>query len=94
MVSFGWGGWDRTSACGFQRPMPYHLATPQGKNILLIPAVSSRKTFRGKGIADDGVERRFSSFARQRNAFRLREPSENSAKNLLPRHHVYANAFH
>ncbi len=29
MVSFGWGGWDRTSACGFQRPMPYHLATPQ-----------------------------------------------------------------
>ena len=31
MTSIGWGDWDRTSACGFQRPVPYRLATPQGK---------------------------------------------------------------
>ncbi len=30
-LASGWGDWDRTSACGFQRPMPYRLATPQGK---------------------------------------------------------------
>ncbi len=29
MTSIGWGDWDRTSACGFQRPVPYRLATPQ-----------------------------------------------------------------
>src|ERR1043166_3712930 len=26
---FGWGGWIRTNECRFQRPVPYHLATPQ-----------------------------------------------------------------
>ena len=26
---FGWGGWIRTSECRCQRPVPYHLATPQ-----------------------------------------------------------------
>src|SRR4029453_2608433 len=25
----GWGGWIRTNECRFQRPVPYHLATPQ-----------------------------------------------------------------
>jgi hypothetical protein len=25
----GWGGWIRTTGCRLQRPMPYHLATPQ-----------------------------------------------------------------
>src|SRR5439155_6043753 len=25
----GWGGWIRTTECRLQRPMPYHLATPQ-----------------------------------------------------------------
>src|ERR1700752_76195 len=27
--NFGWGGWIRTNECRFQRPVPYHLATPQ-----------------------------------------------------------------
>ena len=26
---FGWGGWIRTNECRHQKPMPYHLATPQ-----------------------------------------------------------------
>ena len=25
----GWGGWIRTSACRYQKPVPYRLATPQ-----------------------------------------------------------------
>ena len=25
----GWDGWTRTSECGSQSPVPYHLATPQ-----------------------------------------------------------------
>ena len=25
----GWGGWIRTNECRHQKPMPYHLATPQ-----------------------------------------------------------------
>ena len=25
----GWDGWTRTSGCGSQSPVPYHLATPQ-----------------------------------------------------------------
>lgn len=25
----GWGGWIRTSAWRYQKPLPYHLATPQ-----------------------------------------------------------------
>ena len=25
----GWDGWTRTSGCGSQSPLPYHLATPQ-----------------------------------------------------------------
>src|SRR6185369_12756981 len=29
VLSFGWGGWIRTNECRFQRPVPYHLATPQ-----------------------------------------------------------------
>src|SRR6266566_4026181 len=28
---FGWGGRDRTYECRNQNPVPYHLATPQGK---------------------------------------------------------------
>ena len=24
----GWDGWTRTSECGSQSPVPYHLATP------------------------------------------------------------------
>ena len=28
-VIFGWDGWTRTSECGSQSPVPYHLATPQ-----------------------------------------------------------------
>ena len=28
-VSCGWGGWIRTNECRHQKPMPYHLATPQ-----------------------------------------------------------------
>ena len=28
-VSTGWGGWIRTNECRHQKPMPYHLATPQ-----------------------------------------------------------------
>ena len=31
----GWGGRIRTSECGFQRPVPYRLATPQ-RNIPLM----------------------------------------------------------
>src|ERR1044072_6703912 len=27
--NIGWGGWIRTNECRFQRPVPYHLATPQ-----------------------------------------------------------------
>lgn len=27
----GWGGWIRTNECRHQKPMPYHLATPQQK---------------------------------------------------------------
>ena len=26
---YGWGGWIRTNECRHQKPMPYHLATPQ-----------------------------------------------------------------
>ena len=29
MSSNGWGDWVRTSACGSQSAVPYHLATPQ-----------------------------------------------------------------
>ncbi len=28
-VQSGWGGWIRTNECRHQKPMPYHLATPQ-----------------------------------------------------------------
>lgn len=28
-VQCGWGGWIRTNECRHQKPMPYHLATPQ-----------------------------------------------------------------
>ena len=28
-VLCGWGGWIRTNECRHQKPMPYHLATPQ-----------------------------------------------------------------
>ena len=28
-LSSGWGGWIRTNECRHQKPMPYHLATPQ-----------------------------------------------------------------
>src|SRR5216684_6414779 len=28
----GWGGWIRTTECRLQRPMPYHLATPQSRS--------------------------------------------------------------
>ena len=28
-VITGWDGWTRTSECGSQSPVPYHLATPQ-----------------------------------------------------------------
>src|ERR1043165_4740901 len=28
-IKVGWGGWIRTNECRFQRPVPYHLATPQ-----------------------------------------------------------------
>ena len=28
----GWGGWIRTNECRHQKPMPYHLATPQTSN--------------------------------------------------------------
>ncbi len=28
-VIYGWDGWTRTSECGSQSPVPYHLATPQ-----------------------------------------------------------------
>ena len=28
-VLSGWGGWIRTNECRHQKPMPYHLATPQ-----------------------------------------------------------------
>ena len=28
-VKSGWGGWIRTNECRHQKPMPYHLATPQ-----------------------------------------------------------------
>lgn len=28
-VQLGWGGWIRTNECRHQKPMPYHLATPQ-----------------------------------------------------------------
>lgn len=30
-LSSGWGGWIRTNECRHQKPMPYHLATPQQK---------------------------------------------------------------
>ena len=30
-VQCGWGGWIRTNECRHQKPMPYHLATPQQK---------------------------------------------------------------
>ena len=26
---YGWGGWIRTSGTRYQKPLPYHLATPQ-----------------------------------------------------------------
>ena len=28
-LQIGWGGWIRTNECRHQKPMPYHLATPQ-----------------------------------------------------------------
>ncbi len=28
-IKIGWGGWIRTNECRHQKPMPYHLATPQ-----------------------------------------------------------------
>lgn len=31
----GWGGWIRTNECRHQKPMPYHLATPQHKTLLI-----------------------------------------------------------
>ena len=31
---YGWGGWVRTSECGSQSPVPYHLATPHQKRFL------------------------------------------------------------
>ena len=30
-LQIGWGGWIRTNECRHQKPMPYHLATPQQK---------------------------------------------------------------
>src|SRR5450755_2443996 len=30
---YGWGGRDRTYECRNQNPVPYHLATPQGKTV-------------------------------------------------------------
>ena len=29
LTSIGWGGWIRTNECRTQKPVPYHLATPQ-----------------------------------------------------------------
>lgn len=29
LLQSGWGGWIRTNECRHQKPMPYHLATPQ-----------------------------------------------------------------
>jgi hypothetical protein len=34
-VMAGWGGRDRTSECRYQKPVPYHLATPQLPGFLL-----------------------------------------------------------
>lgn len=35
----GWGGWIRTSAWRYQKPLPYRLATPQhrGSDALRVP---------------------------------------------------------
>lgn len=41
LYSSGWGGRIRTSGCRYQKPMPYHLATPQRKflNLFVIDVV-------------------------------------------------------
>ena len=31
LIKTGWGGWIRTNECRHQKPMPYHLATPQSQ---------------------------------------------------------------
>ena len=30
----GWGGWIRTNEWRYQKPLPYHLATPQVSGII------------------------------------------------------------
>ena len=32
---YGWGGWIRTSGTRYQKPLPYHLATPHPYLFLL-----------------------------------------------------------
>ena len=34
IIYFGWGGRDRTCEWRYQKPLPYHLATPQSRKRL------------------------------------------------------------
>src|SRR5512132_2726211 len=51
----GWGGRIRTCECRYQKPVPYHLATPQQARVRgpYSPAPSSEKT---SGVRDPPVD--------------------------------------
>src|SRR3954464_5050521 len=55
LITFlGWGGRIRTYECRFQRPVPYHLATPQLK------VSEARPSERARFITNNSAEQRTS----------------------------------
>ncbi len=52
MSTYGWGGGIRTPECWYQKPVPYHLATPHYFRILNVHllGVSSYWDFRSQAV--------------------------------------------
>ena len=54
-LKIGWGGRIRTYECRFQRPVPYHLATPQYRRAGKLPTLSDSTLKAAEGRECPGV---------------------------------------
>src|ERR1700692_4020551 len=79
----GWGGRDRTYECRNQNPVPYHLATPQGKPFARGNINVRQTNTAGGGSAREPQIRPF--LRRFHRRFRRCLPSAASAKSLAAR---------
>src|SRR6185503_9345115 len=84
-LNIGWGGRIRTYECRFQRPVPYHLATPQqGRNLCQQPDHQREPQPRTSSLTSnrqtptetlfDTLFARLSYKERRANQFRVRSP--------------------